>query len=165
MMSRVTLLTVVPVVLVWMTASVAPCLARDGNELLRDCTDALRHIDNGYRSTNNQQLLNYGVCLGYIEGVISGYREAYSTASAGAGVPSPPVLCFPGTVPLGQIVRIVVNALRASPEKLHFPGSLLVTAVIMGTFPCPSSDAPPPAPPPAVVPSPIAPQPSKSRQW
>jgi hypothetical protein len=44
----------VAVVLVWMTASVAPCRVQTGNDLLRHCTDALRVIDNGYQKRHEQ---------------------------------------------------------------------------------------------------------------
>ena len=128
--------------LVWTAVSVAPSFAKDGNKLLHECTDALSHIENGYRSAN-ERLLNFGYCLGYVLGVIEGYREGFLVLSMRVGMPSPPALCFPGGVPLEQVVRIVVNYLRAAPQQLHLSAGLSVITAIAIAFPCPGQPPPP----------------------
>jgi hypothetical protein len=154
----------VAVVLVWMTASVAPCRAQTGNDLLRHCTDALRVIDNGYQSDTSNQAHNYGWCSGFLHGLASGYETGILDEHTVWGVRTRARLCIPSQgVRTEQFVRIVVKYLRETPQSLHERADDLALTALSGAFPCPSSDTPPPEPAPSGVRQPTTPKPSRGR--
>lgn len=124
-------------VLVWTTASMAQRVLPDGNELLRQCADALRLIDTGYRSDTGDQVANFGRCVGYISGVLVGYHQAIIGAHSAFKVPLPDAVCLPPDgVTFEQLIRIVVKSLREHPQTLHMPSDWLLVAAIGQVFPC-----------------------------
>jgi hypothetical protein len=115
----------VAVVLVWMTASVGTGTAGDGNELLENCTDALRHVENEYRFTGTDCVFHYGWCVGYMRGWVDG-------TMGGA------TLCVPQKVTALQLVRIIVKYLRDHPQTLHHSRDTLITTALQEAYPCPT---------------------------
>ena len=97
--------------------------ALDGNELLDRCTDALRHVDNGYRSTRTEPIFNYAWYVGYMRGWIDGYQSGAT-------------LCVPETITALQLVRIVVKYLRDHPQMLHYTRGFLIFTAVQEAFPC-----------------------------
>jgi hypothetical protein len=148
----------VAVVLVWMTASVGPCRALDGNELLHTCADGLRGIDQASRSINAQQVMSAGWCTGYILGVQDGYvRRLIDTHTGVAELVAFGICHPPEGVAHEQSLRIVVKHLREHPQHLHLSGELLVIEAMRAAFPCPAPATPPQELAPADVrPTPIA---------
>ena len=172
----------VGMVLVWATASMAQRILPDGNELLRQCADALRHIDTGYRSDTGDQVANFGRCMGYISGVLVGYQQAIDRVHTAFKLPIPAAVCLPPLgVPLEQLIRVVVKSLREHPQTLHMPSDWLLVAAVSQVFPCREpgrnyleevrqaacGDASPAAaqPTPSGVPRPTAPKGAKGKQW
>ena len=86
---------------------------QNGNSLLKHCI--------------TDHLFSQGYCLGFIAGVadvmltnpIYGFRA-----------------CVPERVVLGQVVDVVVNNLKNSPEKRHFTAHSLVASYLSQAFPC-----------------------------
>jgi hypothetical protein len=84
-----------------------------GNDLLRDCT------------TQD----SYSFCLGYITGLEHGislesqYRK------------SKPMFSLPSNVEMGQLVDLVVKALKERPEQRHMKAAVLALAAIVEAFP------------------------------
>jgi hypothetical protein len=142
-MRRVDILTCVAVVLVWTAASVVPCRAQTGNELLHKCTDALRSIDRSVQSTSGYETANREWCTGYIKGLVDGYQDATVDVNMGLGVQIPSPLCLPWhQIIVEQLIRIVVKYLREYPQDLHLPSGMLAAAAVRDAFPCPASGAP-----------------------
>jgi hypothetical protein len=173
---------VVAGVMMWATASEAQRILPDGNELLRQCADALRLIDNGYRSDIAEQGANFGRCVGYISGVLVGHKQAIDDVHNVYKLPIPAAVCLPPLgVPLEQLIRIVVKSLREHPQTLHLPSDWLLVAAVSQVFPCREpgrnyleevrqaacDDASPAAaqPTPSGVPRPTAPKGAKGKQW
>src|SRR5262245_6274112 len=102
------ILTALVVVVGWTLPSMGLCGELDGNELLANCTDALRHVANEYRSTSMKEVGNYMWCVGYMRGWVNGYQWGTDTR-----------LCIPAKVTVLQLVRIVVKYLRDYPQMLH----------------------------------------------
>jgi hypothetical protein len=155
----------VAVVLVWMTISIGLCGELDGNELLDSCTDALRHVDNGYRSTSAKEAHNYMWCVGYMRGWVDGYQEGAT-------------LCVPQKITALQLVRIVVKYLRDHPQRLHYNRGVLILSAVQEAFPCSTHGrnftdaeliqmglpaAPTPTPQPGTPPAPPAPSTKRPR--
>jgi hypothetical protein len=57
----------VAVVLVWLTGSVTPGRAMDGNELLQHCTGALRYVEQGHQSLGGNELMQTAQCGYYLD--------------------------------------------------------------------------------------------------
>lgn len=105
-----------------------PAIA-DGNKLLKSCTAGLRVInkDKGLSST---ELVDATYCAGLVQGITDTNRINRMSGSS-------PLFCIPGDViDKGQATRIVVNYLRAHPEKMKMHESNLVIDALMEAFPC-----------------------------
>jgi hypothetical protein len=102
-------------------------IRRDGNELLEDCTAVSRGNPSG----------NFGPewCYGFIMG-------SHETRQLSVIAPSLVTGCVPEEVTVGQEISIVVKYLREHPEKLHYPGSVLVNIALNEAFPCKAQPAP-----------------------
>jgi Rap1a immunity proteins len=154
----------VAVTLVWAMASVAPCRAQDGNQLLRACTDALRYIDNGHQGTSIDDVVNSRWCLGYVGGLVDGYQWGSPPATTEGGLPHLSGLCLPPQgIPVEQLIRIVVQYLREHPRQLQAPRDRLAVVALRSAFSCLAPGALPPEPTLSGVSSPPAPNPSKGR--
>lgn len=99
-------------------------LRYDGNELLRQCQDALS--DNA----DSVNLLNTGMCFGTITGVSD------TVVGLQASKVMSPILCIPDGVTTGQMARIVVKYLEENPKDLNLKGATLAFAAIVTTYPC-----------------------------
>lgn len=94
----------------------------DGNELLSQCK-----ISSDIPSVRNwEQLCKAQYCDGVVSGAVGVGRFL-----------TPRPFCTPGSVTLGQMVRIVVKFLENHPELLHEKNEgLFVVAALSEAFPC-----------------------------
>lgn len=90
----------------------SPVQAFTGNELKRNCGDTD---------------VNYGLCIGFILGVVDGVL-----------IDTPPdsIICIPDGVSFGQMKDIVLKYMNDNPANLHFPGASLVFYALGEAFPC-----------------------------
>jgi hypothetical protein len=115
----------VAVVLVWTGASRGHCWELNGNALLADCADAIRVLDRGGRTTSMQEAYNYGLCRGYVGGVVQGNLPDAT-------------MCLADGVTDVQLIRIVMQYLRDRPQLLHHHQSTLILTAVRAAFPCPA---------------------------
>lgn len=113
--------------------ALAPVLAdardgfyRDGYQLLQLCQAAERLDQEISPREEGITAVNFGTCIGYIEGVMDTLTIAHSPALA----------CVPKDIKLGQAQLIVRDYLAAHPKNLHSAASLLVTAALSEAFGC-----------------------------
>jgi hypothetical protein len=113
----------------------------DGNNLLRQCTVALRARDAG--QGDKSAWFNTGWCLGYVSGFGGGYLIA-TDPTIPTDVKESFAFCGMGErrITIEQSVRILVEWLRTHPKLLDLPKSYVSAWAFADAFPCPSSDAP-----------------------
>jgi Rap1a immunity proteins len=130
----------VTVILLGALLSVTPCHAFvPGTDLLRACTTTLRHVDKGYVGYTGEDLVDYGWCGGYLNGLVEGYALAIPY-----GEPLP--FCLPSDGTPEQLMRVVVKYLRENPETLHHWRQLVALRALQHAFPCGSTTTPSPQP-------------------
>lgn len=104
----------------------------DGNELLRNCNEAVRFADGeklGYEAMGRALL-----CQTYVAAWIDGYLAAKTISEHNWRFP----YCRPSsTWDNTQSVRIVQKWLKENPEQLHTQATLTVMIAMGKAFPCP----------------------------
>ena len=112
-----------------------PALAQEalftGAGLLKTCEQAERVMN--VEPTNNENQLDAGICLGYVIGMRVGlvFGEI-----AQAGPQFKALFCPPAGVSNGELVRVALQGLRASPEKLHESAAIVVATSFYDAYPC-----------------------------
>jgi len=104
-----------------------PALAagKSGNDLLADCSEALKQFN--HQNVPGQQIdfIKAGSCIGFVSGVMQ--AAALKTASAGDGQKDPVTqLCIRTDVSVEQAVRMSLNRLQAKPEELDLDAAAVV---------------------------------------
>jgi len=100
----------------------------DGNELLRNCSVAVRQSDGA--DLNPEEMVRSVWCSGYVGGFLDGL--AVMSWKGGATK-----VCLPTDgITNGQAARIVVKYLRANPETLHQSGRISLLVSIAEAFKC-----------------------------
>jgi Rap1a immunity proteins len=110
---------------------------RTGNGLLQNCAPSVRFFDGGSPLTDDERTSGY-VCAGYLTGFEEGFDtgvEIMKKKSRYTGS-SHLLFCIPPSVPLRQVLRVVVKWLQEHPEDLHLPSSWLVPPALINAFPC-----------------------------
>jgi len=130
----------------------------DGHTLLRLCTSALRVFDSGHGDMHTW--LESSWCQGYIVGFADGYTMVTGEAARGAAVLCPPE----GWRPAEQLIRILVEWLRAHPIMLHRGMHSLMVTAFADTFPCPPAPALPQEPASSGGQKPTIPKAGKGKQ-
>ena len=102
----------------------------DGNVLLNKCDEAIKYIEN--RNAPHIDISAVNFCVGFISGV----NEMHTAFVKSVTCFDPPVYCAPISVSSEQLVKNVVNFLRAHPEDLHFHGSFLTLSALKKAYPC-----------------------------
>jgi hypothetical protein len=111
---------------------IAPKLyADDGNRLLEMCTTAVRYLDDNSIAMDSSQNLEFGICLGFLEGAVNGMDAGMSRTENKA-------FCLPTArgISNGQKVRIVVAYLQKNPALLHEDRLALVARAFIDAYPC-----------------------------
>lgn len=126
-MARVTLLSAL---LLWL----GPCaLASEaeptGLDLLERC-HALRLMEEAEPPPDEEVVRNYGYCLGFMVGYVSGFA-----ARDAAGVPGR--FCPPADAHIADFVDAVADWLVVNPQGLEQIGALVALRAFQWRFPCP----------------------------
>jgi hypothetical protein len=93
-----------------------------GNGLLSVCT------------TDEHYDTNFGMCLGFIDGVLNGAQLSGSGTCTTAAASH---WCIPPEVTMGQIRDVVVKSLREHPETRHERSIILIANAMIAAWPCP----------------------------
>ena len=160
-MQRWTSLTVLLLVLLVWSQGVSRAQdtsKNDGHTLLRLCTSALRVFDSGHGDMHTW--LESSWCQGYIVGFADGYTMATGEAARGAAGLCPPEEWLSAE----QLVRILVEWLRARPSMLHMGMHSLMVSAFADTFPCPPAPALPQEPASSGVQKPSTPTAGKGKR-
>ncbi|WP_341232344.1 Rap1a/Tai family immunity protein [uncultured Methylophaga sp.] len=108
--------------------SITPSYATGtGNELLSECTSAIRYLDEG----QGKDHFGIGHCLGLIQG-IRDTLDLFSYAHPESGLKA----CIPTQVTTMQNIRVVVDYLQKNPDKLHQDTIVLTLIALREGFPC-----------------------------
>src|SRR5882724_6127827 len=113
--------------------------AKDGNALLRQCTDALRVEEQPNPNIELVNAMNAGLCIGLVWGMLD-LNRAYTVYQA-TNPNNRLLFCLPvndGITP-SQGMRIILRYLQTHPERLHQNGSVLAVQALREAFPCPTA--------------------------
>jgi hypothetical protein len=100
--------------------------AKTGNDLLGDCSIALKHFDNENVSSEPVDSIKIGNCIGFVTGVMQ--AAALRKADPGNGQSKDPItqFCARPDVSVEQVVRMSVNRLKRKPEELDLDAATVV---------------------------------------
>ena len=123
--------------LIWCSLLVLPTFiapklyADDENQLLDICTTAIRFLDDNTIAMDSSQMLDFGLCIGFLEGAVNGMAAGMSGREYKA-------FCMPTAsgISNGQKARIVVAYLKKNPALLHEDRLTLVARAFMDAYPC-----------------------------
>jgi hypothetical protein len=107
--------------------------AADGNELLSNCSKAIKVSDGG--EVLSSDYFGVGTCLGTIRGVIDA-GDIINVSSEQKGYTKQNLYCVPVEVSTVQATRVVVKYLKAHPEDLHLRDTRLIVSALAEAFPC-----------------------------
>ena len=104
-----------------------------GKDMYESCTHAI----NGLDRTGEYDDHRFGVCAGYIAGIVDFHTVA-------ATVESLPVdmFCLPENITTAQVIRDVAGYLGANPGKHHELAAYLVILALHEAYPCLEEGAP-----------------------
>ena len=116
----------------------AHALFTEGNDLLRQCEDAIKHLDPvqpeeklSFTLPSIRAAYNFGACFAYVQGIadtIRLYKAAYPDALTA---------CLPKEgLKTDQAVRVVLMYLNEHPEELHELAPILALISLKEAFPC-----------------------------
>ena len=91
--------------------AIEPVNIGKGNDLLVACV--------------SPEALRYGMCMGYISGLVDGFTVADKT-----------VICIASGVTRGQLRDVVLNGIQSSPQGRNEEGYAVALLAIAKAFPC-----------------------------
>ena len=100
--------------------------AKTGNDLVKDCSIALKHLNNENVSGEPVDSIKIGNCIGFVTGVMQ--AAALRKADPGPGQSKDPITQFCGRpdVSVEQAVRMTLNRLKMKPEELDLDAAIVV---------------------------------------
>lgn len=98
-----------------------------GGDMYESCTHAI----NGLNKTGEYDDHRFGVCAGYIAGIVDFHTVATTVESI-----SEDIFCLPENITTAQVIRVVTNYLENNPEKHHDLAGYLVVLALRETYPC-----------------------------
>lgn len=107
---------------------------KTGNDLLGDCSVALKLFDNGNVS-GDADFIKIGNCIGFVIGVMQ--TAALRNARPGNRQSKEPVpqFCAPPDLSLEQVVRMTLKRLKSNPGELHLDAAVVVLRALNEGFP------------------------------
>src|SRR5215471_15760192 len=98
--------------------------AKTGNDLVKDCSVALKHFNNESVSGEPVDSIKIGNCIGFVTGVM----QAAALRNAGNGQSKDPItqFCARPDVSVEQVVRMTLNRLKRKPEELDLDAATVV---------------------------------------
>ena len=98
-----------------------------GADMYESCTHAL----NGLNKTGAYDDHRFGVCAGYVAGIVD-FHTVVTTVEA---IPDD-MFCLPENITTAQVIRVVTKYLENNPEKHHDLAGYLVVLALRESYPC-----------------------------
>jgi hypothetical protein len=105
---------------------------QNGNELLRNCEMTLLPDQGASVPTGSMRNL---MCTSYIWGLMDAHDVMRAHLKQARGI-EVQLYCLPGQTSRIQVVRTLVNYLRANPQLLHVNSGTLFMAAMQISYPC-----------------------------
>jgi hypothetical protein len=105
-------------------------LGDSGNAFLATCSDADKS------SYSLQELVNVGVCTGYINGFLEGFGVAIEYSGDQLKKKVTPLFCIPDQVEGLQKVRLLLKYIRDNPKDAHLATGALLMRAVQTAYPC-----------------------------
>lgn len=104
-----------------------------GKDMYESCTHAINGLDRSGEYDDHR----FGVCAGYIAGIVDFHTVATTVESLPVDM-----FCLPENITTAQVIRDVAGYLGANPGKHHELAAYLVILALHEAYPCLEEDAP-----------------------
>ena len=98
-----------------------------GTDIYESCTHALK----GLEKTEEYDDHRFGVCAGFIAGIVDFHTVATTVESLPVDM-----FCLPGNISTAQVIRDVTQYLEDNPEKHHDLAAYNVILALREAYPC-----------------------------
>jgi hypothetical protein len=98
-----------------------------GTDIYESCTHALK----GLKKTGEYDDHRFGVCAGFIAGIVDFHTVATTVESLPVDM-----FCLPGNISTAQVIRDVTQYLEDHPEKHHDLAAYSVILALREAYPC-----------------------------
>jgi hypothetical protein len=98
-----------------------------GKEMYESCNHALKGLDRTGKYDDHR----FGVCAGYIAGIVDFHTMATTVQSLSADM-----FCLPPQISTAQVIRSVTQYLEDNPGKHHDLAAYLVILALREGYPC-----------------------------
>ena len=98
-----------------------------GKDMYESCTHAIAGLD----KTGDYDDHRFGVCAGYIAGIVDFHTVATTVQSLPVDM-----FCLPKNISTAQVIRTVTRYLEDNPGKLHDLAAYLVILALQEAYPC-----------------------------
>ena len=98
-----------------------------GKDMYESCTHALIGLD----KTGEYDDHRFGVCAGYIAGIVDFHTVATTVEAL-----SDDMFCLPRNITTAQVIRDVTQYLEENPGKYHDLAAYLVILALREAYPC-----------------------------
>lgn len=99
--------------------------AKTGNDLLKDCSIALR-LYNSENVSGEPDFMKIGNCLGFVAGVMQAAALGKADSGHDQSNNNVTLFCAPPNVSVEQVVRMSLSRLNREPEELYLDAAVVV---------------------------------------
>jgi hypothetical protein len=103
-----------------------------GNDMYESCSHALRGLD----KTGEYDDHRFGVCAGYISGIVD-----FNTVATTVELLDSDMFCLPDDISPAQVIRSVTRYLAENPGKHDDLAAYLVITALREAYPCYAEEA------------------------
>jgi Rap1a immunity proteins len=126
---------------------------RNVSDVLEACGEAVNELDSPPTQANATNVLRFGWCLGWVQGLFERIGEVHVQArleemiAKKEGKPTPPPgvadkgymsICLPPDTRTQDLIRVIVKGLQGLPTQLHEPKNGPVKETLKKAYPCPA---------------------------
>jgi len=98
-----------------------------GKDMFESCTHAVNGLDRAGAYDDHR----FGVCAGYIAGIIDFHTVATTVESLPMDM-----FCLPENITTGEVIREVAKYLADTPDKHHDLAAYMVILALRESYPC-----------------------------
>lgn len=132
-MKKLTVLLAVLLALLGSNASAGPAsYVFTGNDIYEACTEAVR----GLEKTGEYDEHRFGVCAGFIAGIVDFHTVATRVESLPVAM-----FCLPAGITTARVIRDVTAYLEANQARLHDLAAYLMILALREAYPCREAEA------------------------
>ena len=103
-----------------------------GKDMYESCTQAVTGLD----KTGDYDDHRFGVCAGYIAGIIDFHTVATTVESLPLDM-----FCLPRNISTARVIRVVTRYLADNPDRHQDLAAYLVILALREAYPCPAATA------------------------